>query len=226
MRQTSRRTMLAGVATTVLAGCLSDDDSGETAESPTDRQTTSPTPTQSPAGTRTAETGAATRSPTSTATATPGDSTPTEAGTPTPNWTPDEDSSFHADYEKTMVCVRSSDGELRGCVYAAIADTSSLRYTGLSDTESLPENRGMLFVFSRADDHTFVMREMDFGLDIVYADSDGVVTEIHHAPAPDPDEDGNDQRYPGYGQYVLEVNRGWTADRGVSEGDVLQFDLE
>jgi len=220
--------VLAGAVTTVFAGCLSDDGSEGPTRSPADQQAASPTATS--AGTPTDVTATKTAGPTATATSTASESTPAETvtptETPTPDWTPDEDSSLHADYEKTMVCVRSTEGELLGCVYAAIADTSSLRYTGLSDTESLPENRGMLFVFPSVDEHTFVMREMDFGLDIVYADDEGIITELHHAPAPGPDEDGNEQKYPGRGQYVLEVNKGWTTERGVTEGDVLQFELD
>lgn len=117
------------------------------------------------------------------------------------------------------------DGDRLGSVTAAVADTPALRYRGLSDTESLPEDRGMLFVFGDVAERTFVMRGMDFGIDIVYADGAGVISRIHHAPAPGPDEDGSDQRYPGRGQYVLEVNYGWTTDRGVEPGDVLAFDL-
>ena len=137
----------------------------------------------------------------------------------------DDESDLHADYETTTVTVSSPDGDQRGSVTAAIADTRDLRYLGLSDTDSLPEDRGMLFVFDAVDDRTFVMREMDFGIDIVYADEEGVITEIHHAPAPEPDEDGESQRYPGRGQYVLEVVYEWTTDRGVTEGDRLEFDL-
>ena len=131
---------------------------------------------------------------------------------------------IHSSYETTDIRVES-DGETLGAVTAAIADTPELRYTGLSDTESLPENRGMLFVFETADSHTFVMREMDFPLDIVYADVDGTITDIHHAPEPGPNEDGEDQRYPGFGQYVLEVNYNWTTDRGVESGDKVVFEL-
>ena len=108
---------------------------------------------------------------------------------------------------------------------AAVADTDELRYLGLSDTNYLPEDRGMLFVYDAVDDRTFVMREMEFGIDIVYADDEGVITEIHHAPEPGPDEDGSEQRYPGRGQYVLEVVYEWTVERGVEEGDVLEFEL-
>ncbi|WP_290810116.1 DUF192 domain-containing protein [Halovivax sp.] len=135
------------------------------------------------------------------------------------------DADVHDDYETTEVTVTDPDGDELGSVTAAIVDTPDLRYLGLSDTESLPEDRGMLFVYEDVDDRTFVMREMDFGIDIVYADADGVITEIHHAPEPGPDEDGEDQRYPGRGQYVLEVGYEWTADRGVAEGDRLEFDL-
>jgi Uncharacterized conserved protein len=88
----------------------------------------------------------------------------------------------------------------------------------------MPEAGGMLFVFGSVSELTFVMRDMDFGLDIVYADADGTITDIHHAPAPGPDEDGNNQRYPGTGKYVLEVNFEWTRRAGVSVGDVLDFE--
>lgn len=138
----------------------------------------------------------------------------------------DEATAIHDDYETTEVRVRSPNGERLGAVTAAVADTAERRYRGLSDTASLPEDRGMLFVFDSVEDHTFVMREMDFGIDIVYANAERTITRIHHAPAPGPDEEGNDQEYPGRGQYVLEVGYNWTSDRGVSEGDVLEFTLE
>ena len=143
------------------------------------------------------------------------------------NESTDEDASetVHEDYETTVVEVLSAEDEVLGRVTAAIADTGDLRYLGLSDTESLPEDLGMLFVYGSVADRTFVMREMDFPIDIVYADNDGTITEIHHARAPEPDEDGNDLRYPGTGQYVLEVNRDWTTDRGIEVGDRLEFDL-
>ena len=136
----------------------------------------------------------------------------------------DEDDEYV--YETTAVRVTTPDGDELGSVTAAIADTEELQYVGLSATTELPPDRGMLFVFEEVDDHTFVMREMDFGIDIVYADADGTITEIHHAPEPAPDEDGNEQEYPGRGQYVLEVVYEWAIDHDVSEGDVLEFDLE
>ncbi len=134
-----------------------------------------------------------------------------------------DDDPIHEGYETTTVVATTRDGVELGSVTAAIADTPQLRYLGLSDTEWLPEDRGMLFVFDGVDDRTFVMREMDFGIDIVYADESGCITRIHHAPAPGPDEDGASQEYPGRGQYVLEVPLEWTTDRGVEPGHRLDW---
>ncbi|WP_415379831.1 DUF192 domain-containing protein [Halosimplex sp. TS25] len=209
-----RRAFLAACAAAGVGGCLGDGTESEggpgaaTTAGPTDAPdrstaTATETSTESPAPTPT---------PSPTATPEPTPSTPT--GTP-----------LFPGYETTEVRVTTPEGEQLGSVSAAIADTGDLRYTGLSDTESLPEDRGMLFVYDEVGDHTYVMREMDFGLDIVYADDEGEITRIHHAPAPGPDEDGGDQTYPGRGQYVLEVNEGWTTERDVAEGDVLEFEL-
>ncbi|PSP68634.1 DUF192 domain-containing protein [Halobacteriales archaeon QS_1_69_70] len=128
------------------------------------------------------------------------------------------------DYRHTTVTVIEGDsGEERGQAQAAIADTPAKRYVGLSETDRLPADRGMLFVHGDVDERTYVMRNMSFGLDLVFADADGTVTAIHEAPAPGPGEDGADQRYTGRAKYVLEVNRGWTTEHGVDAGDRLEF---
>ncbi|WP_123537928.1 DUF192 domain-containing protein [Halosimplex salinum] len=217
-----RRAFLAICAATGASGCLGDDTESDGDAGPGAATTGDPTATPDPAtGTATP-----TRSPTGTPTQSPAPTeTPSPTATPEPTPTTPTGTPIHAAYETTEVEVTTPDGEVLGSVTAAIADTGDLRYTGLSETESLPEDRGMLFVYDEVGDHTYVMRDMDFGLDIVYADDEGEITRIHHAPAPGPDEDGEDQTYPGRGQYVLEVNEGWTTERDVEEGDVLQFDL-
>lgn len=130
-------------------------------------------------------------------------------------------------YDTTEVDVVSTGGEVLGSVMAAIADTSARQQLGLSDTEQLPADWGMLFVFDSSSEMTFHMPDMSFGIDIVFADSEGIITTIHHAEEPAPDEDGTEahHRYQGQGQYVLEVVYDWTTERGVSAGDVLDFEL-
>ncbi|WP_245708146.1 DUF192 domain-containing protein [Halobacterium jilantaiense] len=98
-----------------------------------------------------------------------------------------------------------------------IADTPDEQYTGLSEHESLGADEGMLFVYPDEGRHTYVMRSMDFPIDIVYVDADGRITEIHHAPTEDDNEDLTP--YPGRGKWVLEVPYNWTVERGVEEGD-------
>ncbi|SDG24273.1 hypothetical protein SAMN04488067_12230 [Halorubrum xinjiangense] len=132
----------------------------------------------------------------------------------------------YADYETTAVTVESPEGEARGSVTAAIADTDDKRLLGLSDAESLPEDGGMLFVYDAPRQSlTYVMRRMSFGIDIVFVDGDREITRIHNAPEPGPNEDGEEQQYDGSGQYVLEVPYEWTDRHGVAVGDSLRFEL-
>jgi hypothetical protein len=122
-------------------------------------------------------------------------------------------------YDHATVTVLDENGTELGTVRVAVADTPEKRYTGLSKTESLPADRGMLFTYDRQGSHTYVMRDMSFGIDIVYVDANGTIRTIHHAPEPAEGEDGEDQRYPGEGQYVLEVNYEWTTRHGIEPGD-------
>ena len=161
------------------------------------------------------------------------DPTPTPDDEPAPTPTPTSDdeptptpTAVHPDYEQTTVAVLDGEsGEELGRVEAAIADDQSLRYTGLSETDRLPEDRGMLFVYEAEQSLTYVMRNMSFDLDIIFVYGNGTVESIHERPAPEAGEDGNSIRASGEGQFVLEVNRGWTDERGVEAGDRLEFEL-
>ncbi|MFC7156129.1 DUF192 domain-containing protein [Halomarina halobia] len=123
------------------------------------------------------------------------------------------------DYNRTTVTISDENGTELGSVEARVADTFQKRYTGLSNTSSLPEDEGMLFVHEEPQNLTYVMRGMDFGIDIVFVSANGTITEIHHAPKPPEGADGEEFRYSGRGQYVLEVNYEWTTRHGVEVGD-------
>ena len=139
--------------------------------------------------------------------------------TPTPT-------EVHSDYDRTTVTVVDGEtGEGLGRVEAAIADNSSLRYTGLSETDDLPDDRGMLFTYDSERELTYVMRNMSFPLDIIFVHANGTIESIHERPAPKAGENGESIRASGEGRYVLEVNRGWTDDRGVEPGDRVEFDV-
>ncbi|QZP37283.1 DUF192 domain-containing protein [Halobaculum magnesiiphilum] len=128
------------------------------------------------------------------------------------------------EYDRTTVTVVDEDGAELGAVDARVADTYSKRYTGLSDTESLGENEGMLFVHDEEDRYAYVMREMSFPIDIVFIAANGTITRIHHAELPpEGTNDSELRRYRGTGKYVLEVPHGWTNDHDVCEGDTVEI---
>jgi hypothetical protein len=164
-----------------------------------------PTATDAPTGTAPAES----------ETARSGTTASGGGGTPSPT---------EGRYDRATVTVLDENGTELGTVEVAVADTRQKRYTGLSKTESLPADRGMLFTYDAQGSHVYVMREMSFGIDIVYIDANGTIRTVHHAPEPPEGEDGEDYRYPGEGQYVLEVNYEWTTRHGVGPGDRVRIE--
>ncbi|WP_254273204.1 DUF192 domain-containing protein [Haloarcula marina] len=138
-----------------------------------------------------------------------------ETATPT-------DSPTATDAPATTVAVRGNESQPLAAVEVRISDTFEQRYTGLSDTESLGPDEGMLFVHDEEGQYAYVMRDMDFPLDIIFIDANGTITTIHHAPLP-PEGTSESElaRYEGRGKYVLEVNRGWANRTGVSVGDTV-----
>ncbi len=116
------------------------------------------------------------------------------------------------------------DGETKATVAVEVADTREERYTGLSEHESLEDGEGMLFVHRTESERTYVMRDMDFDIDIVFIGSDGEITTVHHARAPEPGEDGEDLRYSGRAKWVLEVPRGYVNETGIEVGDEIEIE--
>ena len=127
-------------------------------------------------------------------------------------------------YERTTVRLSDANGSRLATVDVRVADTHRERFTGLSDTASLDAGEGMLFVHERETTHAYVMREMDFPLDIVFVAANGTVTTIHHAPVPSETSGDELIRYRGYGKYVLEVPRGYANRTGLDAGDRVAAD--
>ena len=125
-------------------------------------------------------------------------------------------------YDTTTVeAIDGETDESLATVDARLADDTLKRYVGLSSTDELADDEGMLFVHDDADEYAYVMRNMAFPIDILFVASDGTVTEIHEAEP----ESRPLTEYRGTGQYVLEVPRGWSDRNGVEPGDRLVFEL-
>lgn len=123
--------------------------------------------------------------------------------------------------DATTVTVLDEAGTELGTVEVTVADTFRERYTGLSDTESLGPNEGMLFVHDGEDTRGYVMRDMAFPIDIVFIDADRRITTIHHAEVEEPPL----TRYEGRAKWVLEVRYNWTVEHGVEVGDRVRIDF-
>ncbi len=118
------------------------------------------------------------------------------------------------------VTVVGDNGTTIATVHTRVSDSYRERYRGLSGTKSLADGQGMLFVYDSAGHYAYVMRDMNYPLDIVFADANGAITSIHHAPVPPPGTSEQDlKKYRGYGKYVLEVPRGYTTRHGITVGD-------
>lgn len=123
-------------------------------------------------------------------------------------------------YGTATVSIHDENGTELGTVEVRIADTRDKRSTGLSETDSLEDGHGMLFVHDEPGEYGYVMRNMSFSLDIVFIAGDGTITTIHPAPAPAGEYE---EVYRGEGMYVLEVPKGWSNETGVSVGDSVRI---
>lgn len=98
---------------------------------------------------------------------------------------------------------------------AEIADTPQAAENGLMFRDSLPENRGMLFIFEQPKRASFWMRNTKIPLSIAYIDPAGQILEIKsmspldETVVPSTSDDV---------AYALEVNQGWFARHAIPSG--------
>jgi uncharacterized protein len=117
------------------------------------------------------------------------------------------------------VVVVTATGE--HAVAVEVARTDAERAMGLMHRRSLTDDAGMLFVFAESDDHSFWMKNTLIPLDMIFIGEDGRVVGIVERAEPLT----LTQRSIGKpSRYVLEVNGGWSSQRGVRAGDVVRFE--
>lgn len=99
-------------------------------------------------------------------------------------------------------------------VEAEVADDPSERELGLMYRESMPDDRGMLFVYPSARPRSFWMRNTPLPLSIAFIDAKGVVVSVSDMEpfSTSPVPSGKPA------MYALEVNQGWFATHAVAVG--------
>jgi len=83
---------------------------------------------------------------------------------------------------------------------------------GLMLREDMPENRGMIFLFSQPRRATFWMKNTPLPLDIAYITQDGVIREIYPM---EPFDETTIVSHRDDIHFALEMNQGWFEDRHV-----------
>jgi uncharacterized protein len=100
-----------------------------------------------------------------------------------------------------------------------VADEPQERAQGLMFVERMATLEGMLFVYDAPLRATFWMRNTLIPLDMLFADSAGVILNIHEnaVPLDETTIDGGDGV-----RFVLEINGGLSRRLGIAPGDVMQ----
>jgi len=104
-------------------------------------------------------------------------------------------------------------------IQVEIADDDEERSRGLMYRESLPEDQGMLFVYTDERTLSFWMRNTLIPLDIAYIDREGRIVDIQHMEP----QDAATHPSAAPAMYALEMNEGWFEANGVEVGDRIEF---
>lgn len=104
-------------------------------------------------------------------------------------------------------------------ISAEIADTPEKQQLGLMHRKTLPENSGMIFVYSRDSRKSFWMKNTSIPLSIAYIAKDGTIKEIYDM---EPfSKRTTDSKFSV--RYALEVNKGAFEKHGIKPGDKVEF---
>ena len=106
-------------------------------------------------------------------------------------------------------------------IRAQVAATVQQRATGLMHRREMPQHEGMLFVFEQATVQCFWMKNTLLPLSIAFLADDGTVVNIEEMKPQALDSHCSDKPV----RYVLEMNQGWFAKRGVKPGTKLSGEL-
>jgi uncharacterized protein len=103
-------------------------------------------------------------------------------------------------------------------IVAELATTAQQRQIGMMMRTSMAAHEGMLFVFEAPSRQCFWMRNTLLPLSIAFIGDDGRIANIAEMQPQSDDSHCSTEPV----RYVLEMNKGWFAKRGIKAGDRLQ----
>lgn len=109
------------------------------------------------------------------------------------------------------------------CFHIEIAQTQEQREKGLMYRDSLKSNKGMLFIFTNEDYHSFWMKNTKIPLDIIWISSDLKVVHIEQNVLPCLSDPCLSYDSPKPALYVLEINAGETEKCNIKLNDPVDL---
>ncbi|CAN7417197.1 DUF192 domain-containing protein [Acidovorax sp. LjRoot129] len=100
---------------------------------------------------------------------------------------------------------------------AQVAATPQQRQTGLMHRKEMPQHEGMLFVFEQQAQQCFWMKNTLLPLTAAFVDDDGTVVNLVDMKPQTLDSHCSTKPV----RYVLEMNQGWFAKKGIKAGAKL-----
>ena len=122
------------------------------------------------------------------------------------------------------VVFENGRGETLGVFDVWVAETRHEQIQGLSGTNTLPSETGLLFAYDEeAADRAIVMREMNYPIDVVFIDGSGAVTTVHSA-TPEPGVAEADlTHYTGRARWILELPHQSTERYSITAGTSVRI---
>lgn len=106
-----------------------------------------------------------------------------------------------------------------------VASSQQEREIGLSGTNSLQQDQGMLFLFEKPDFYPFWMRNMKFPIDIIYIKNDTIVTIKSNAAPPEDNRENPIIYTPTEpADKVLEIQAGLSEKYNFKNGDKVTIE--
>jgi len=102
-------------------------------------------------------------------------------------------------------------------IHAQVAATNEQRATGLMFRKEMPASEGMLFVFEQPSSQCFWMKNTLLPLTAAFVADDGTIVNLADMKPQTTNAHCSTQPV----RYVLEMNQGWFAKRGIKAGSKL-----
>lgn len=108
-------------------------------------------------------------------------------------------------------------------IQVEVADTAVKRQLGLMFRKSLPQDRGMLFIFDQPDFYRFWMKNCLFPLDMIWLDREKRIVNVTSNAPPCLDDPCSTYQPKGKALYVIETVAGFANENGLLPGMEVKF---